>query len=174
VRRIAPGTSCVPSQTGVASAKGPELREAGRLTPLDPRSRLPGAEPRAESEWRGASERAYNAMFGYGCPCPETLRALDRLFACHDLERSHQGHRLEGCTPVLASREALGIEELPAVAPPDEEAAEPGASRSTEGRVSNGSQTRTNEDVWQALQRCGAGGRSGTTGQTASSPSMQG
>lgn len=38
---------------------------------------------------------------------------LDKFITYYNLERSHQGYRLQGRTPAQALREALGIEELP-------------------------------------------------------------
>ena len=52
----------------------------------------------------------------------EIQRDLDRFLAYYNLERSHQGYRLKGRTPAQALREALGIEELPAIVPVEEEA----------------------------------------------------
>ena len=43
----------------------------------------------------------------------EIQRDLDRFLAHYNLERSHQGYRLNGRTPAQALREALGREELP-------------------------------------------------------------
>jgi len=36
----------------------------------------------------------------------------------YNLQRSHQGYRLHGRTPAQALREALGVDDLPAVIPP--------------------------------------------------------
>jgi len=44
----------------------------------------------------------------------EIQRDLDRFLKYYNLQRSHQGYRLNGRTPAQALREALGIEELPA------------------------------------------------------------
>lgn len=44
----------------------------------------------------------------------EIQRDLDRFLEYYNLQRSHQGYRLNGRTPAQALREALGIEELPA------------------------------------------------------------
>ena len=52
---------------------------------------------------------------------------MDRSLAYHNLERSHQGFRLKGRTPAQVLREALGIEELPAIEPVEEAATEPAA-----------------------------------------------
>jgi transposase InsO family protein len=57
----------------------------------------------------------------------EIQRDLDRFLAYYNLERSHQGYRLKGRTPAQALREALGIEELPAIVPVAEEEATPAA-----------------------------------------------
>jgi len=48
---------------------------------------------------------------------------LDRFLAYYNLERSHQGYRLRGKTPAQALREALAVEELPALtySPPTQE-----------------------------------------------------
>jgi transposase InsO family protein len=43
----------------------------------------------------------------------EIQRDLDRFLTYYNLERSHQGYRLNGRTPAQALREALGCEELP-------------------------------------------------------------
>lgn len=43
----------------------------------------------------------------------EIQRDLDRFLTYYNLERSHQGYRLNGRTPAHALREALGCEELP-------------------------------------------------------------
>lgn len=40
---------------------------------------------------------------------------LDKFIEYYNLERSHQGYRLQGRTPVQALREALGIKELPSL-----------------------------------------------------------
>jgi transposase InsO family protein len=57
----------------------------------------------------------------------EIQRDLDRFLAYYNLERSHQGYRLKGRTPAQALREALGIDELPAIVPAEEEATTPAA-----------------------------------------------
>jgi hypothetical protein len=57
----------------------------------------------------------------------EIQRDLERFLAYYNLERSHQGYRLKGRTPAQALREALGIEELLAILPVEEEATEPAA-----------------------------------------------
>ncbi len=44
----------------------------------------------------------------------EIQRDLDRFLEYYNLQRSHQGYRLNGRTPAQALRDALGIEELPA------------------------------------------------------------
>jgi transposase InsO family protein len=49
---------------------------------------------------------------------------LDRFMEYYNLERSHQGDRLQGRTPAQALREALGIEELPPIMPPKTEEVE--------------------------------------------------
>jgi hypothetical protein len=51
----------------------------------------------------------------------EIQRDLDRFLRYYNLDRSHQGYRLRGRTPAQALREALGIEELPPVAPEAQE-----------------------------------------------------
>lgn len=58
----------------------------------------------------------------------EIQRDLDRFLAYYNLERSHQGYRLRGRTPAQALREALGIEELPAIVPISEEVDAPEAA----------------------------------------------
>lgn len=45
----------------------------------------------------------------------ETQADLDRFLAYYNLEGSHQGYRLRGKTPAQALREALSVEELPAL-----------------------------------------------------------
>jgi transposase InsO family protein len=40
---------------------------------------------------------------------------LDKFIEYYNLERSHQGYRLQGRTPAQALREALGIKELPSL-----------------------------------------------------------
>lgn len=57
----------------------------------------------------------------------EIQRDLDRFLAYYNLERTHQGYRLKGRTPAQALREALGIEDLPAIVPAEEEATTPAA-----------------------------------------------
>jgi len=56
----------------------------------------------------------------------EIQRDLDRFLTHYNLERSHQGYRLNGRTPAQALREALGREELPSLdftnSQPEEEA----------------------------------------------------
>lgn len=47
---------------------------------------------------------------------------LDRFLACYNLERSHQGYRLRSKTPVQALREALNVEDLPALTCSQEDA----------------------------------------------------
>lgn len=44
----------------------------------------------------------------------EIQRDLDRFLEYYNLQRSHQGYRLNGRTPAQALRDALGIEQLPA------------------------------------------------------------
>ena len=48
----------------------------------------------------------------------EIQRDLDVFIAFYNEQRTHQGYRLKGRTPAQALREALGIERLPAFAPP--------------------------------------------------------
>jgi transposase InsO family protein len=43
----------------------------------------------------------------------EIQRDLDRFLAYYNLERTHQGYRLNGRTPARALREALGREKPP-------------------------------------------------------------
>jgi transposase InsO family protein len=54
----------------------------------------------------------------------EIQRDLDRFLRYYNVERSHQGYRLKGRTPVQALKEALGVEEIPELIP-QEEVAEP-------------------------------------------------
>ncbi|HEX5761479.1 MAG TPA: IS481 family transposase, partial [Thermoanaerobaculia bacterium] len=42
---------------------------------------------------------------------------LDRYLSFYNLQRSHQGYRLQGRTPAQALREALGVAELPPLIP---------------------------------------------------------
>ncbi len=51
----------------------------------------------------------------------EIQRDLDRFLTYYNLERSHQGYRLQGRTPAQALREALGVEELPPLVPVEEQ-----------------------------------------------------
>jgi transposase InsO family protein len=46
---------------------------------------------------------------------------LDRFLRYYNLERSHQGYRLNGRTPVQALKEALGLEEIPELIPTQED-----------------------------------------------------
>lgn len=57
----------------------------------------------------------------------EIQRDLDRFLSYYNLERSHQGYRLNGRTPAQALREALQLEQLPAFVPAEEEATLPAA-----------------------------------------------
>jgi transposase InsO family protein len=57
----------------------------------------------------------------------EIQRDLDRFLGYYNLERTHQGYRLRGRTPAQALREALAIEELPAIVPVEEEVTTPAA-----------------------------------------------
>jgi transposase InsO family protein len=50
----------------------------------------------------------------------EIQRDLDRFLRYYNLERSHQGYRLKGRTPAQAWREALGIDTIPGIVPPEE------------------------------------------------------
>jgi transposase InsO family protein len=50
----------------------------------------------------------------------EIQRDLDRFLRYYNLERSHQGYRLQGRTPAQALREALGTETLPPIVPEEE------------------------------------------------------
>lgn len=54
----------------------------------------------------------------------EIQRDLDTFMRYYNLQRTHQGYRLKGRTPVQALREALGIDEIPEMIP-TEEAIEP-------------------------------------------------
>jgi hypothetical protein len=45
----------------------------------------------------------------------EIQRDLDAFMTHYNLERSHQGYRLNGRTPAQALREALGLETLPSL-----------------------------------------------------------
>ena len=51
----------------------------------------------------------------------EIQRDLDRFLRYYNLERSHQGYRLQGRTPVQALKEALAIEEIPEIVPSTED-----------------------------------------------------
>jgi len=57
----------------------------------------------------------------------EIQRDLDRFLTYYNLERSHQGYRLKGRTPAQALREALGVDDLPAIVPVEEEVTTPAA-----------------------------------------------
>jgi hypothetical protein len=57
----------------------------------------------------------------------EIQRDLDRFLVVYNLERSHQGYRLQGRTPAQALREALGVVTLPPIVP-EEEVTEPEAA----------------------------------------------
>jgi len=48
----------------------------------------------------------------------EIQRDLDRFLEYYNLQRSHQGYRLQGRTPAQALRETLGLDDLPALIPP--------------------------------------------------------
>jgi transposase InsO family protein len=50
----------------------------------------------------------------------EIQRDLDRFLRYYNLERSHQGYRLKGRTPVQALREALGVAQIPDMIPIEE------------------------------------------------------
>jgi hypothetical protein len=50
----------------------------------------------------------------------EIQRDLDRLLRYYNLERSHQGYRLKGRTPAQALEEALGLDMIPDIIPPQE------------------------------------------------------
>lgn len=54
----------------------------------------------------------------------EIQRDLDTFMRYYNLQRTHQGYRLKGRTPVQALREALSIDEIPEMIP-TEEASEP-------------------------------------------------
>ena len=45
----------------------------------------------------------------------EIQRDLEAFMSFYNLERSHQGYRLNGRTPAQALREALGVETLPSL-----------------------------------------------------------
>lgn len=51
----------------------------------------------------------------------EIQRDLDAFLIHYNLERTHQGYRLKGRTPAQALRDALGIETLPPIVPPQDE-----------------------------------------------------
>jgi hypothetical protein len=51
----------------------------------------------------------------------EIQRDLDRFLRYYNLERSHQGYRLKGRTPVQALKEALGIHDSPEIVPTEED-----------------------------------------------------
>lgn len=55
----------------------------------------------------------------------EIQRDLDRFVRYYNLERSHQGYRLQGRTPAQALREELAIDELPELILIEEEANQP-------------------------------------------------
>ncbi len=50
----------------------------------------------------------------------EIQRDLDKFLRYYNLERSHQGYRLNGRTPAQALREALGRDNIPDIVPPEE------------------------------------------------------
>jgi len=50
----------------------------------------------------------------------ETQRDLDRFLRYYNVERSHQGYRLKGRTPVQALMEALGVDTIPDIIPSEE------------------------------------------------------
>lgn len=51
----------------------------------------------------------------------EFLRTTGRsVVGLYNLERSHQGYRLKGRTPVQALMEALGVTEIPDIIPAEE------------------------------------------------------
>ena len=64
----------------------------------------------------------------------EIQRDLDRFLEFYNLKRSHQGYRLRGRTPAQALREALGLEELPALTPLAEKEGREWDARELEGR----------------------------------------
>lgn len=51
----------------------------------------------------------------------EIQRDLDRFLRYYNLERSHQGYRLQGRTPAQALMEALGLSGLPEIVPLEED-----------------------------------------------------
>ena len=50
----------------------------------------------------------------------EIQRDLDRFIRYYNLERSHQGYRLKGRTPVQALMDALAVTEIPDIIPAEE------------------------------------------------------
>ena len=63
----------------------------------------------------------------------EIQRDLDRFLTYYNLERSHQGYRLNGRTPAQALREALGCDELPEL----DYAAEIHSQEATDAKLTN-------------------------------------
>jgi transposase InsO family protein len=51
----------------------------------------------------------------------EIQRDLDTFLRYYNLERSHQGYRLQGRTPVQALKDALGVAEIPDIVPTEED-----------------------------------------------------
>lgn len=50
----------------------------------------------------------------------ELQRDIDRFLRSYNVERSHQGYRSKGRTPVQALKEALRVEEIPQIVPNQE------------------------------------------------------
>ncbi len=63
----------------------------------------------------------------------EIQRDLDRFLTYYNLERSHQGYRLNGRTPAQALRETLGCEELPEL----DYAAQTNSQEATDAKLTN-------------------------------------
>jgi transposase InsO family protein len=63
----------------------------------------------------------------------EIQRDLDRFLSYYNLERSHQGYRLNGRTPAQALREALGCDQLPAL----DYAAQTNSQEATDAKLTN-------------------------------------
>ncbi len=63
----------------------------------------------------------------------EIQRDLDRFLDFYNLERSHQGYRLEGRAPAQALREALGRKKLPPIVPKENAQVRKQATQSAAG-----------------------------------------
>jgi transposase InsO family protein len=90
----------------------------------------------------------------------EIQRDLDRFLEFDNLKRSHQGYRLRGRTPAQALREALGIEELPALTPVDENEGQVRDAGGLGGRPEesprlDGEAVRNNESAQSAVDPSG-------------------